>query len=459
MTEINLPPIRITGRVELDPNPYEQAAALPAFNRGDKTPTEVRLDGQALPKLLKIDNRDISRNITITGTPGRELVVTVDNEQVYATHLLTIPQDGKLRISFGEIMQYIPIGRKVEISFYDGNKTAAKFRVHRLIGDFLPDPNKMEREILPFYKEIAADLQAGKPLVIEAHVVLWDWTFTGAGRGSNWANGRQPETNLYWGAGYGVYNMMKKDKQWKMVKDEGGQAVFRREIKPGEQWKNLGVTEPFTAYVVLNMHYADEIVSGYREFARAVSGQRQELIRLPDGSELEAGGKSRVVGLIGHMDIDGGRALAKTMTTAPEQQKAVFMTTCLSAQQFADTVAVDNVYPLLFNTQYIAPEGYTFLPLFQGLAEGRSGKELLNAARSGYQQYHQDVSIPANFFVNSARGLTKYLYVYEGDSDGDKVQDRIDPEPFQPNKSEWEGKRLIIYPSTGDRIEINTAPF
>ncbi|MFA5114274.1 MAG: hypothetical protein WC529_08275 [Candidatus Margulisiibacteriota bacterium] len=456
---MTLPPITIKGRVELDPNPYETALDRPVAKQNDSTPTEVRLDGQKPGKTLKLSHADIGRKLTITGTPGRELVVSVDNDQFYATHLLTIPQNGKLEIAFGEIMQYIPIGQKVEVSFYDGNKTVLAFRAQRLVADFLPDPNKLEREITPFYQEVAADLRAGKPLVMEAHVVLWDWTFTGAGKGSSWANGRKPETNLYWGAGYGLYTMLKKDKQWELVKDEPRQAVFRRAIKPSGQWKNLGVTEPFTAYVVLDMHYANEIVGGYRAFAEDLVGSEPEPIALPDGSMIEAGGQSRVIGLIGHLDLDGGRVVKQTVSAPPAQKKAVFMTTCLSAQQFADSVVTDNVYPLLFNTQYIAPEGYTFLPLFQGVAEGRSAKEILNAARSGYQHYHQDVAIPANFFVNAARGLTKYLYVYEGDSDGDQVQDRIDPEPFHKNKSEWAGKRLIIYPSTGERIEINTSPY
>ena len=115
----------------------------------------------------------------------------------------------------------------------------------------------------------------------------------------------------------------------------------------------------------------------------------------------------------------------------------------------------ENIFGLLFNTNFIAPEAYTFLPLFSAVAQGASGKSIKQQVRANYQKYHQDTRIPSRFFVNSSSGLAKYLLPFEGDQDQDQLPNRIDPEPRVKNQHEKGKNSIIIHMSNGQRLEIS----
>ncbi|MFC1568369.1 hypothetical protein ACFL37_01565 [Candidatus Margulisiibacteriota bacterium] len=445
--------IVVRGRV---PSPLDKTCKAENLTYAQKRQkTTFELDGKPLPWSLKdVDNTSLGKELTITGRPCRELTVTVENKLVFETVYLTILESGKLTLPFAEVLRHVPLDSKVKITIFDGQnyKTLKKTYLSRSSMGLTPDPAKITREIAPLYQEIAADLKAGKPLVINTHVVLWDDEF--GSRKAKWSNGNDPKTNLYWGWGAGIYTKFKKNKQWQLVKDDEKIAVFKREFKPSQAWQDLGVTKPFEVYVVLNLHYAKEIDQGYKTFARDLFGQQARTINLDNGQELLAGGKSRVTGLISHLNPEGPDLIQQARTSLPSFKKGVFMTTCLSARFFAEETVSQDIFPLLFNTDFIAAEGYTFPPFFEAIAKAKPGKSLAMAARAGYQAFHPKVRIPSKYFVNASHGLSDYLFTYDGDQDKDGLLNRIDPEPRIQNIYDNTGKKLVIQTSDGTRLEI-----
>ncbi|MFA5114275.1 MAG: hypothetical protein WC529_08280 [Candidatus Margulisiibacteriota bacterium] len=424
-----------------------------------KPKLDADLDGIKLSGLIKVDNSDLRRQLNLSGPPGQEIVVLIENNQLDKAVHFRLPTSGRLTVNFAQIMQHIPLGTRTKLFFYANFHQFKSLTVERSAMDLPADPGKVRRDITPLYEEIAADLNSGKPLVIATHVILWDWSFTGAGRGTQWAIGDKADTNIYWGARYGVYTMFRKDHDWQLVGESDGQAVFKRSLKPSLEWRTLGVNKPFDVYAVFHVHHAAELREGYAAYARDLFGTEAEAITLNDGTVITAGGQSRIVGLIGHMDRRRGEEAILTERRVPlTMKKGTFMTTCLSAESFADLVVDNDIFGLLFNTQYIAAEGYTFPPFFDATGQAAPGKKLVAEARAGYQQYHRQTAIPARFFVNSSTSLNEHLFPYEGDQDNDGLSNRIDPEPYDVNKYDKNGENMMIFYTDGSRLEIAPQP-
>ncbi|MDI6731851.1 MAG: hypothetical protein QME05_04655 [Candidatus Margulisbacteria bacterium] len=395
---------------------------------------------------LVVDSSALKKSLEVLVSPNSEIRISVGG--IYAVSYQT-DTSGEVSVPFVEILRHIPIGKTEEV--YIQNMTWHKSMfVARSTADITADPARAaQRSLQPLYEDIAGDLKAGKPVVITSHVVLWDADFTGEGcqrrdnsgncvRRSAWADGNNFQTNLYWNWGGGVYRMFKESQVWSLVNEEQladgpVRAVFKRTVKPNSFWQRLGIQNNFDVYAVFYGHTANNIVTGYASFANDLFGSAGEEIVLPGGTTITAGGQSRIVGFIGHLYYKGEEAIRQALAPI-SQKKGVFMATCLSAKNYADLVIQENAYGLLFGTDYMAPEGYIYLPLFQGIVEGQEGRGLRDRVRANYQASHPHESIPTSFFVNSTVGLERYLEPLEWDQDGDGLPNRIDPEPSVINQ-------------------------
>ncbi len=408
----------------------------------------VYVDDYKLENYFSVENSWIERKLIISGPSGTRLEVNV-NGGVIAEGLV-LPNNGKIEIAFAEVMKRIPIGITSALNIFvfapSGRRTKViSFNVIRGTDGLQTDPAKNQnRSLQPLYAAIAEDLKAGKPLVISSHVVLWDADFTGEGcltadengtclSKSVWAQGDNFQSNLYWNWGGGVYRMFKQSPTWhleqeQLQEDGSMRAVFSRTVTPNAVWRSMGVTAPFQTYAVFYGHKSADIVNGYSAFAEDLFGNTEDRITLPDNRQISAGGSSRIVGLIGHLFYKGEQAIIEASRRI-EREKGVFIASCLSAPSFSDYVIQENSYGLLFSTDYIAPEGYIFLPLFQGIIEGQAGQGLRDRVRANYQAFHPRESIPNGFFVNSSVGLLPHLRPYEWDQDGDGMPNRVDPRP------------------------------
>ena len=444
---------------------YLSATAVAAVADEAAGKNTIRLalgDREIKTNTLNVDQGALQQNITIDGPAGVAANIVVQSSESFATFDLPPIKDGKATFSFAEIMKAIPPGKTgyLDITFGGVNRYLV---VKRSSAGLSIEPAKALKELAPLYQEIAADLQAGQPLVITQHVIMWDWRFTGAGKGSKWADGNKPATNLYWGGGYGIYRMMKKSREWELVKEDGLTVAFRQVIKPTAFWQKLGVKRPFEVYVVLEGHLASEILEGYSAFAKDVFYPKAKKIDVGKGQEISAGGASRIMGLSGHLDVNGQIAIdqvreqAKAKNTPQSFKKGVYLTTCMSAPTYADSVAQENHFILLVNNEKIAPEGYVFMPLYSQIMQGGSAHNILDSVAKNYGLFHHK-TIPHGIFVNTGSGLAPYLNQYDWDQDGDGVPNRIDPEPNKINENVKKTDKISIYLTGGRVLEIK-APY
>lgn len=266
------------------------------------------------------------------------------------------------------------------------------------------------------YDDIASDLIAGKPLVISTTLLLWDAAATGEGyfedgvTKKSWAIGNNYKHNLYWGAKYGLYTMLSQDQNWKQVLFQNNpsdsqilKVVFARTTAPNKFWQSKGVRIPYTTYLVIDVFSYGNIVQAYNNYAKNLFSDGDETIVLPGSSvPIEAGSKSRIVVFSGHMHAIGSFTLSDYQERATSiYRKATATLSCLSQAVFGNLTISDSVAGLLYTNQMFAPEGYTHLPFYNSIIDGKNAAEILRASSKEYQKYQKIHSSVPNFpFVN-----------------------------------------------------------
>jgi len=422
---------------------------------------KIYLGGKSVKNTIQLDNSMLEDELVIEAPRGTTHVnLTIDQQRRYV-HEFTVKSDEKnvAIIKVANILRHLPFQNKMTLTVAcSGKKNYKKrFQIQRSTAGITPNPGRVQKSILPLYQQIARDLVAGKPLVITANVVLWDASFNGRRRFPI-TDGNDPQHNLYWGAGYGMYHAFKKLFGWRLVGEEKDKrAVFKKVFTPNAFWQERGVKKPFEMYVVFNLYRSNDIVEGYRDFAQNLFGNRAQRITLKDGRVIEAGSQSRIVGYVGHMTLQGKKAIKavrNSQSTNSSEAKGVFMTSCLSAPIFSREVLDENNFGLLFTTSLLAPEAYVQNALFDAIARGARGDKISRGVASAYADYHDNY--PGRVFITSeSPRIEDFSSPYEGDSDKDGIDNRIDPEPDKVNQFERNGDSMIITTSSGKRIVIS----
>ena len=157
---------------------------------------------------------------------------------------------------------------------------------------------------------VAADLAAGKPLVVQVHVPLCEGTIIACGN-AKLGDGDNPRTNLYWATTEGFLGWFgRKGSGWKSALVATGDAigepdvldlrVWRREVATPARWRAAGAPKRVTVYVVAQAWRGTAIDRALGRYAEDLYGAHTQAITLADGTTLAAGGDAHVVAYVGH---------------------------------------------------------------------------------------------------------------------------------------------------------------
>src|SRR5690606_34871625 len=101
--------------------------------------------------------------------------------------------------------------------------------------------------------DVARDLAAGRPLVVQVHVPLCESSIIRCGN-ARLGDGDAPATNLYWSTSGGFRWFDRRGSGWRRVHVAGGGGnlletrVWRRTLAPAAAWRARGVKQPITVY-------------------------------------------------------------------------------------------------------------------------------------------------------------------------------------------------------------------
>jgi hypothetical protein len=197
-------------------------------------------------------------------------------------------------------------------------------------------------------------------------------------------NGEDAERNLYWGSAYGVKTFFSRSADWTLL--SSGE-------KPKNEVLERCVFKHRTAnvYLVADAYRGREIQTAILNFFDAAAGVSSGQANVKDGPRmitLNIRGGSNLVAYIGHdglMDFQLPR-LPKKKNDTPRQ---AIILACASKAYFAVPLRASGAYPLLWTTNLMAPEAYTFKSALDGWILGEGGEEIRNRAAAAYAKYQK----------------------------------------------------------------------
>lgn len=240
------------------------------------------------------------------------------------------------------------------------------------------------------------DAEAGRPIVVHVVVALCDNVHPGiAPVPRQLGNGKEPRTNLYWGAMYGVPTFLIREGWTRLPATRPDDARILERAILVRELKRAGVSTP--VIVVADAWDGAAIGAAIETFFEFASGGGAEALSLQRGSATltaSAGGAAHVVAYVGHDGLMDApvKAPAARRDAAPASSSIVLA--CASKQYFGDTLRAVGSHRLLLTTGLMAPEAYTLDAAIRTWVTGGTLDSTREAAAAAYDRY-QKCGLPA----------------------------------------------------------------
>ncbi len=239
---------------------------------------------------------------------------------------------------------------------------------------------------------IRDDLVAEKPIVIHVVVALCDNENQGiVPVPQALGNGQNPQTNLYWGALYGVRTHLPRASGWIRIDSEqsGDPRVLDRVVFFARQSRG---ERSVPVYMVADAWDGANIRDALQTFFAMSAGGSAETVAVNHGSEvleLHAGGASHLLVYVGH---NGLMEFTLEMPSPPAKKatpRSAMVLACASKSYFLEYLQLLDAHPLLLTTGLMAPEAYTLDSAIQSWVGGSGTDAVVEAAAEAYNQYQK----------------------------------------------------------------------
>ncbi|MEM9527155.1 MAG: hypothetical protein AAGA31_11130 [Bacteroidota bacterium] len=234
------------------------------------------------------------------------------------------------------------------------------------------------------YQRLKAKIAAGEAVVVHVMLALCDNDNQGIiPVSAALGNGLDLKSNLYWGARYGLKSHFKRSKEWELLKESDNPAenVLERVV--------FSRSYPNGAHVLLvaDAYRGDRMKECIVAFFDAVSGRKQEELKLSNQTIVTAGGADLIVfnGHNGLMDYP----YLKFLKSADKIQRETAVIGCRSKAYFNTHLLSAGGYPLLMTTDLMAPEAYVLQGLLDSWATEKDGATIRQSVGAAYHEYQK----------------------------------------------------------------------
>lgn len=165
--------------------------------------------------------------------------------------------------------------------------------------------------------------------------------------------GHRPDSNLYWGAMYGIKTFFKNSPNWIFISEEKNisKNILRRAI-----FKH----KDSDTFMIADAYLGKSIKLSIEDFASYSSGENGGEIKTTYQDKeytLSIGGNADLITYVGHnalMDF----SFDKKINTPEENKKDIMILACLSKAYFSKVIEKTKAHPVLLTKSKMAPEGY-----------------------------------------------------------------------------------------------------
>jgi len=183
-------------------------------------------------------------------------------------------------------------------------------------------------------------------------------------------DGNKPDSNLYWGAAYGVKTFLSKANGWRRLgceKDINGTILERCQFA----WKD-------------NLIVTADAYRGNR-IDQAILDFMQQAANPPNPEKRE------MVVFIGHdglMDAQNQPIIERFPKHNRHDKQAVALS-CMSEEYFSEHLLAAGSKPVVTTFSFMAPEAYVLEAVARGFANQASEAELRSSAGAAYAKYQR----------------------------------------------------------------------
>lgn len=192
-------------------------------------------------------------------------------------------------------------------------------------------------------------------------------------------NGQDPNSNLYWGCGYGVRTYFRKSAEWKEIRRYKVNGTILERIIFKHKEKNY--------YLVADAYDGRYIKECTKDFLRSCAGNKKDTIMVGKNT-IGIDGNAKLVAYIGHnglMDF----SLPNIYKNADGKKRDAIILACYSKQYFTPYLKSADTNPLLWSTHLMSPEAYTLHDAISSYIKGEAATATRESAAAAYNRYQK----------------------------------------------------------------------
>lgn len=193
-------------------------------------------------------------------------------------------------------------------------------------------------------------------------------------------NGQDPNSNLYWGCGYGIRTYFKKSKDWKFIKSEKLSDVKLERLVFKHTSKKI--------YLVADAYNGQYIKTCTQDFLSGSCGKLKETVRVDSLTTIGIAGNSKLLAYIGHNGLMDFQLTEKYVNT-DQQKRNVVILACYSKSYFSRHLQEANVNPLVWTTGLMCPEAYTVHDAINAYLNNENNEGVRSKAALAYSTYQK----------------------------------------------------------------------
>ncbi len=212
----------------------------------------------------------------------------------------------------------------------------------------------------------------------------------------------QPDTNLVWGALYGVDTHFPNAAKWKRILTDRGnvnshilrRSVFKKTSRPTEHWAARGITQPFDVYVLALAWHGDRTLDAMQAPVRDALCHIERTINA-DGRSLQFGGDSVILGYAGENILldEYVDPIAAAHPCKLNEIRGIFYLCSRSAVVLHMPLIDAGFHSILFTRGNLPPEAYTINGIMDALLIGDLDRGFTDSAAAQYQRYQKGVDM------------------------------------------------------------------
>lgn len=192
-------------------------------------------------------------------------------------------------------------------------------------------------------------------------------------------NGQDPNSNLYWGCGYGIRSYFKNSKEWTLVRK------YKVDSRRLERLIFRHIKKQY--YLVADAYDGQYIQPCTVDFLKSCAGQLKDTLQA-DGKTLGINGNAKLLAYIGHdglMDFQ----LNERFENKDNIKRDAIILACISRNYFTPHLAPTQARPLVWTTGLMCPEAYTLHDALSSYVSNQPVEVVRSSAAKAYAKYQK----------------------------------------------------------------------